>query len=703
MKDNAKGNFTNRLAQEKSPYLLQHAENPVDWFPWNDEVFEKAKKENKPIFLSIGYSTCHWCHVMAHESFEDEEVASLMNDAFVNIKVDREERPDIDGVYMEVAQMITGRGGWPLTIIMTPDKKPFYAATYIPKESRFQMLGMKELVPSIKKLWKTDQEKIGEVIGQIEQALSTTGSGGEKGDLSLEDINQAYSQLLQRFDRERGGFGPAPKFPSPHNLMLALRYWKRKDDENALYIVEKTLQSMRLGGIFDHLGFGFHRYSTDADWLLPHFEKMLYDQASLMMAYTEAYQITGKYEYADVIRNIFEYVTRDLIGSEGAFYSAEDADSEGEEGKFYTWTKEQIEDTLDGEVASIFTQVYNIHEEGNFDDEATRKKTGLNIIHLKEKADIVTDLDKMSREELTMLLDSAKTKLFIRRERRVRPSLDDKILTDWNGFIIAAMAKAAVAIDDEKFVEVAEKALTFILDTMLDEKRGLFHRYKDGEVAIGAFLDDYAYLIWALLEMYEATFKPEYLVHAKDLTQDLIEKFWDKDEGGFFFTNEDSEELLVRKKTAYDGAMPSGNSISMLNLMRLARLLGDSTYEDQAIAIGRAFSNEIKRAPSAFSMMLLALDFAIGPSFEIVVAGNPENEDTQEMIQQIRGKFIPRKVVLLRGTEEQSQAVTELAPFTKFHEPLDGKATAHVCIDHNCKLPTTDLKRMMELIGEELH
>ena len=700
MKENAKGKFSNRLAQEKSPYLLQHAENPVNWYPWGDEAFEKAKKEDKPIFLSIGYSTCHWCHVMAHESFEDEEVAALMNDAFVNIKVDREERPDIDGVYMEVAQMITGRGGWPLTIIMTPDKKPFYAATYIPKESRYQMLGMKELVPSIKNLWKTDQEKIGEVIGQIEQALSETGTGGEKGDLALEDINQAYSQFLQRFDRERGGFGAAPKFPSPHNLMLILRYWKRTGDENALYVVEKTLQSMRLGGIFDHLGFGFHRYSTDAEWLLPHFEKMLYDQASLMMAYTEAYQITGKYEYADVIRNIFEYVTRDLTGSEGAFYSAEDADSEGEEGKFYTWTKKQIEDTLDDEVASIFTQVYNIHEEGNFDDEATRKKTGLNILHLKEKADIATDQNKMSREELTILLDKAKTKLFIRRERRERPSLDDKILTDWNGFMIAALAKAAVAIDDEKFVDAAEKALTFILDTMLDKKRGLLHRYKEGEVAIEAFLDDYAYLIWALLEMYEATFKPDYLVHAKNLTHDLMENFWDKEEGGFFFTSENAEELLVRKKTAYDGAMPSGNSVSMLNLIRLARLLGDSTYEDHAIAIGRVFSDEIKRAPSAFSMMLLALDFAIGPSFEIVIAGRPENEDTRDMIQQIRGEFIPRKVVLLRGTEEQSKAITELAPFTKFHEPLDGKATAHVCIDHNCKLPTTDLKRMMELLGE---
>ncbi|TFG27609.1 thioredoxin domain-containing protein [Candidatus Thorarchaeota archaeon] len=703
MNDSTKGNFTNRLAQEKSPYLLQHAMNPVDWYSWNDEAFEKAKKENKPIFLSVGYSTCHWCHVMAHESFEDEEVASLMNNAFVNIKVDREERPDIDRVYMEVAQMITGRGGWPLTIIMTPDKKPFYAATYIPKESRYSMLGMKELIPRIKELWTTNQENIEEVIGQIEEALLRSSSPGETGDLILEDINLAYSQLSQRFDEERGGFGSVPKFPSPHNLMLILRYWKRTGDERALHMVEKTLKEMRLGGLFDHLGFGFHRYSTDAEWLLPHFEKMLYDQASLLMIYTEAYQITKKHEYADVVRDIVEYITRDLKGPEGAFYSAEDADSEGEEGKFYTWSQKEIEDTLGEEVASIFMQVYNVHKEGNFDDEATREKTGMNILHMKQSVDVATEMVKLSREELTILLDKARTKLFIHRERRVRPSLDDKILTDWNGFIIAALAKAAVAIGDLKYIEVAENALSFILQTMLDETKELYHRYKDGDVAIGAFLDDYAYLIWALLEMYEATYKPQYLEQAQNLTKTVIEKFWDDKEGGFYFTSIDAEELLVRKKDAYDGAIPSGNSVSFFNLIRLARLLGDNEYEDYAVKIGRAFSSEIKRAPSAYSLMLVGLDFAIGPSFEIVIAGNPENDDTREMIEKIRGGFIPRKVVLLRGTTEQSKAITKLAPFTKFHEPLNGKATAHVCIDHNCKLPTTDLAKMMEILGEEIH
>jgi uncharacterized protein YyaL (SSP411 family) len=687
---------TNRLADEKSPYLLQHAENPVDWYPWGDEAFELAAKKNKPVFLSIGYSTCHWCHVMAHESFEDDEVARLMNDAFVNIKVDREERPDIDGVYMEVAQMITGRGGWPLTIIMTPSKKPFYAATYIPKESRYNMLGMKELVPRIKELWETDQANIDEVIDRIEQTLSESHVKTDLDDLTLDDIDLAYSQLSQRFDEERGGFGSAPKFPSPHNLTLLLRYWKRTGSERALYMVEKTLQHMRLGGIFDHLGFGFHRYSTDAEWLLPHFEKTLYDQASLMLAFTYAYQRTKKHEYADVIRDIFEYVTRDMTSPEGAFYSAEDADSEGEEGKFYTWTQSEIEEVLKEDVASIFMQVYNIHKEGNFEDEATREKTGLNIPHLKQSVDLDT---KMTQQELEILLGNARTKFFIRRERRVRPSLDDKILTDWNGFMIAALAKAGVTTDDKKYIEVAEKALTFILETMLDEKQGLFHRYKDGDVAISAFLDDYAYLVWALLEMYEANFKPEYLELAKNLTSDLIENFWDDVDGGFFFTSKYAEELLVRKKDAYDGAIPSGNSVAAMNLVRLARLLGDPELEEKAVQTIRAFSSIIPRAPSGFSMMLSALEFSLGESYEIVIAGDPDESDTKQMLGKIRDHYIPNKVILLKGTKHQSDEISRLAPFAKFHDTVGGKATAHVCIDYNCKLPTTDTDQLLRLLG----
>ncbi len=700
MNTSKKDHQANRLAMEKSPYLQQHANNPVDWFAWNDEAFERAKKEDKPIFLSIGYSTCHWCHVMAHESFEDEDVADLMNDTFVNIKVDREERPDIDGVYMQVAQMMTGQGGWPLTIIMTPDKKPFFAATYIPKESRYNRLGMKELVPKIRELWTTDRSNIDDVISRIEQALKPSSTSEEKDELSMEDIDLGYARLYHRFDKERGGFGTAPKFPSPHNLMFILRYWKRTGDEKALFMVEKTLQSMRLGGIWDHIGFGFHRYSTDADWLLPHFEKMLYDQASLMMAYTETYQITEKQEYADIVQNIFEYVTRDMMNPEGAFFSAEDADSEGEEGKFYTWSQKEIIDILGDEMAQVFMKVYNISRDGNFEDEATGEKTGLNIPHLSDSVEVDAD---MSREELEILLSNARTKLFIRREQRVRPSLDDKILTDWNGFMIAALAKAGIALQNGKFIEVAETALTFILEKMRIDGEGLYHRYKDGEVAIHGFLDDYAYMIWALLEIYEATFKPEYLRLAIELTDEVIENFWDADKGGFFFTGTNAEELLIRKKDAYDGAMPSGNSVALFNLIRLARLTGTNRYEEYANEIGRVFAPEVKGVPNAYTMMLIGLDFSLGPSFEVVIAGNPDNEDTKEMLLQIQGKFIPRKVVLLRGTKEQSQTITELAPFSKYHEPFGGKATAHVCVDHNCRLPTTDVSKMIELLGENSH
>jgi uncharacterized protein YyaL (SSP411 family) len=561
------------------------------------------------------------------------------------------------------------------------------------------MLGMMELVPRIKELWETDQDNIDEVIEKIEQALSASSSTGIMDDLTLNDVDLAYSHLSQRFDDKRGGFGSAPKFPSPHNLLLVLRYWKRTGDERALYMVEKTLQAMRLGGLFDHLGFGFHRYSTDAEWLLPHFEKMLYDQASLMMAYTEAYQITRKHEYADVVRDIFEYVTRNMTSPEGAFYSAEDADSEGEEGKFYTWTSSEIKDVLKEDVASIFMQVYNIHEEGNFEDEATREKTGLNIPHLSESVNVDVDPKQMTRQELEILLGEARTKLFIRRAGRVRPSLDDKILTDWNGFMIAALAKAAVVLDDKKFIEVAEKALTFILETMTDEKEGLFHRYKDGDVAIGAFLDDYAYLVWALLEMYEASFKPEYLEQAKNLTLDLIENFWDEKDGGFFFTGTHSEKLLVRKKDAYDGAMPSGNSVAALNLVRLARFLGDPKLEEKAAETIKAFSGIVPRAPSGFSMMLTALEFAQGESYEIVIAGDPDQPDTQKMLDTIREHYIPNKVILLKGTKHQSEEVSRLAPFAKFHDTVGGKATAHVCIDYNCKLPTTDTEHLLKLLG----
>ena len=690
---------TNRLAQEKSPYLLQHANNPVDWYPWSDEAFEKAHREDKPIFLSIGYSTCHWCHVMAHESFEDKEVADLMNETFVSIKVDREERPDIDGVYMQVAQMMTGGGGWPLTIIMTPDKKPFYTGTYIPKQSRLNMMGLVDLIPRIDSIWKNDKENIKEVISRVQTALQEKSARGNS-ELTEEALQMAFSELSQRFDEKHGGFGRAPKFPSPHNLMFLLRYWKRTGDDWALQMVEQTLIAMRNGGVFDQIGYGFHRYSTDAQWFLPHFEKMLYDQASLILAYAEAYQITKNPLFSQVIQEIFEYVTRDMMSLEGGFFSAEDADSEGVEGKFYTWSLKELEQLLMAEETEVATKYYGIRREGNFQEEATGENTDLNILHVTERADQIADSLGKNTKQVQELIHAVREKLVEARLRRTRPHRDEKILTDWNSFMIAALAKAGVVLQNEKMISIAESTMKFLLKTMLNEKGELYHRYRDGEVAHRAFLDDYAYLVWGLLELYESTFNPYYLEKARDLSNSMLSLFWDQEKGGLYFTGTYSEKLLLRRKNAYDGAIPSGNSVAVYVLIRLARLLGKSEYEEKALEIIRFFSDDIHQSFSAYSMMLIGLDFILGPAYEIVIAGDPEDENTMKMVRQVVQRFLPRKVILLRGTAEQSEMITKLAPFTKFHQPLENKATAHVCINHNCKLPTTDVDTMLKLLGE---
>jgi uncharacterized protein YyaL (SSP411 family) len=691
----------NRLISEKSPYLLQHAHNPVEWYPWSEEAFELAKKEDKPIFLSIGYSTCHWCHVMAHESFEDDEVADLMNDAFVNIKVDREERPDIDKVYMEVAQMMTGRGGWPLTIIMTPGKEPFYAATYIPKESRYGQPGMMELVPRLSEIWETDRANIDDVTSRIKDALSQKKAEGAAGNLDIDDIETAFSLFSRRYDDKKGGFGSAPKFPSPHNLMFLLRYWKRTGDDWALHMVEGTLRAMRNGGIFDHVGYGFHRYSTDANWLLPHFEKMLYDQAMLLIAYIEAFEATRKPQYAQVANEIVEYVLRDMTSQDGAFFSAEDADSEGVEGKFYVWSSKEIEDVLSKKESEAFGKMYNIRAEGNFREEATGEETYLNIPHITRTLDDVAEEIGEDTETLKRTLESARLKLLSVREKRVRPHLDDKVLTDWNGLFIAALAKAGRALDNADFVAAAERATESVLTNLRDAQGRLLHRFRDGESLGTAFLDDYAFFVWGLLELYETTFDPKYLEMAREITNDQITYFWDESGGAFFFTAHDSEDLLVRKKEVYDGAIPSGNSVSMLNLIRLARLLGDSEIESKADTIGETFSNEISRMQTTYSFMLVALDYALGPSHEIVIAGEASGEDTLAMLGSLRERFLPSTVVLLRPGGDGSKQLNSLAPFSKFMDTVNDVATAHVCTNHNCKLPTNDIEQMLMLLGEE--
>jgi uncharacterized protein YyaL (SSP411 family) len=689
----------NKLISEKSPYLLQHSHNPVEWYPWGPEAFERAKKENKPIFLSIGYSTCHWCHVMEQESFEDPEVAQLMNETFVCIKVDREERPDIDSIYMTVCQMMTGRGGWPMTIIMTPDKKPFFAATYIPRETRFGQAGMKELVPSIKALWEEKKEELLISAERITDALDQIASESPGGELEENTLTQAYEHLVHMFDEQYGGFGTAPKFPTPHNLMFLLRYWRRSGNDRVLGMVEKTLQGMRLGGIYDHVGFGFHRYSTDSRWFLPHFEKMLYDQALLAMAYTEAYQATeGTAEYEQTAREIVAYVLRDMTDPGGGFYSAEDADSEGEEGKFYLWTQEEVKDILSREETELVDTVFNIHEEGNYAEEATGKETGKNILFLKKPLSEITSDLAIPLEGFLQKLEGARTKLFDTREKRVHPHKDDKILTDWNGLMIAALARSAQVFDEPHYAEAARRAADFILTHMVDAKGRLYHRYRDGEGAIAAFLDDYAFLTWGLIELYEATFEPTYLHKALDLNTIMLTHFWDGEKGGFYFTADDVAIILTRKKEIYDGAIPSGNAVAMLNLLRLARLTARPELEKKAAHISRTFSSAVSQSPGAFTQLMIALDFALGPAYEVVIVGNPNAEDTKAMVKTLRKTFAPSKVVLFRPADEATADITHLAAFTKDLASINNKTTAYVCRDFRCELPTTEPQQMLRLL-----
>jgi uncharacterized protein YyaL (SSP411 family) len=665
----------NRLFHEKSPYLLQHAYNPVNWYPWGDEAFKEAKRRDKPIFLSIGYSTCHWCHVMEHESFTDQEVADLMNEAFINIKVDREERPDIDGVYMAVSQMLTGGGGWPLTIIMTPDRKPFYSATYIPKENRFNVVGMLDLVPQITNYWETQRERMMDIGDNVASSLNTRGSvGGE--DLTESVLHTGFMLLEDRYDDEYGGLGDAPKFPSPHNLLFLLRYWKRTGKKQSLVMVENILQKMSRGGIFDHVGYGFHRYSTDREWLVPHFEKMLYDQAMLLMAYTEAYQATGKEEYKETAEQTIAYVLRDLTSTYGGFYSAEDADSEGEEGKFYVWTVDELQRIAGDENQDVLVYL-GVKPGGNYLDEATKEKTGTNILHV-------------AGDDPPVNLEVVKNRLFEERERRERPLLDDKILTDWNGLMIAALSKAARTFQVKEYAEEAVRSAEFILGNMWDGDE-LLHRYREGEAQIGGFLDDYAFMVWGLIELYQATHEKRFLDEARRINEVMMDMFADP-EGGFYFTSSESEELLTRRKDLYDGAIPSGNSVAFMNMMRLSRLTGNTSLEEAAAKLSRFFSSSVLGAPHAYSMLLSGLDFAFGPSTEVVVSG--KKEDISDIISQLDRRYLPNTVIH-RYSTELATSVGYISGMKPGDSPM-----VYVCTGFVCSLPTGNMEKMWELLGE---
>jgi uncharacterized protein YyaL (SSP411 family) len=686
----------NRLIHESSPYLLQHATNPVDWYPWGRDAFEKARKENKPIFLSIGYSTCHWCHVMEHESFSDEEVAALLNKYFVSIKVDREERPDIDQVYMAVTQTMTGRGGWPNTVFLTPEKKPFFAGTYFPKETRWGLPGLMELLPKVAAIWQNDRENVLKSAQQITDLLAgkSNPNPGTAPDKNL--LDKTRNLLADVYDPNYGGFGQAPKFPTPHILTFLLRRYHHNEDTQALAMVEKTLTRMRLGGIHDHIGFGFHRYSTDGQWLVPHFEKMLYDQALLAMAYTEAYQATGKKFYARTVREILTYILRDMTSNEGGFYSAEDADSEGVEGKFYLWTLPQIQKILGKKETETFKKIYTLEANGNFTSREEAQAAGSNILHLKKALpDLAGELG-VPEKQLHRRLEINRAKLFKERNKRVHPFKDDKILTDWNGLMIAALARAGQVLNEPRYTANAVRAADFIMLRLRDNNGRLVKRYRKGTAGLPAHLDDYAFVVWGFLELYEATLNATYLQEAIRLNDQMIKHFWDQQSGGLFMTADDSEKLLIRNKAIYDGAIPSGNSVAALNLLRLGHITGREDYLKKAEEISRAFSESVHRYPAGHAHLMMALDYALNPNYEVVIVGRPAAKDTRAMLLALRRPFLPGKVVLLRPADKKAAAeIIRMAPYTEFMVSKDGRATAYVCTNFVCKLPTTDISQML--------
>jgi len=690
-----KSKVPNRLAKEKSPYLLQHAHNPVDWYPWGNEAFRKASSEDKPIFLSIGYSTCHWCHVMERESFEDPEIAELMNDAFVCIKVDREERPDIDQIYMKVAQMVTGSGGWPLNLILTPERKPFYVATYIPKSSRYGAIGMNELIPNVTGLWNNDRDKLSESAEKITNALNAVET--PKQGLPLDDLlEQAYDELSLSFDEKYGGFGTRPKFPSPHNMLFLLRYWKRSGNPHALAMVEKTLDSMCRGGIRDHVGMGFHRYSTDQRWNLPHFEKMLYDQALIAIALCEAYIANKKSEYRIAAQEIFEYILSRMTSAEGGFHSAEDADSEGIEGAYYVWGHEDLSNILEPDELHLLERVFHVKSRGNFRDEATGAETGENILFMDRG---IGEISAGMGTETTFLrdrLESIMKTLRAHREERVPPFKDDKVLTDWNGLMVAALCVGYKSFGNEEYIKSAIKAAGFIEGKMLHDGHLLFHRYRDGEAGIEGNIDDYAFLSLGLLELYDATFNEKYLLFAKGLMDASIRIFWDDNGGGFFTSPITSKDLIARHKESYDGAIPSGNSVMAMCLVRLSKIIGESEYEERARCSITALSEDIYGRPSAHTYFMMSIDAVIGATSELVIVGDISCKDMMRMSSARNEVYLPHNFTFFKDVGGGN----ELVPgYSSSMRDMGGTSTAYVCSGHSCKAPTNDPKKMLELLS----
>ncbi len=677
---------TNRLADETSPYLLQHAHNPVAWYPWGPEALEKSKKEDKPILLSIGYSACHWCHVMERESFESEDIAALMNEHFVSIKVDREERPDLDEIYMSAVQIMTGSGGWPLTVFLTPDLKPFYGGTYFPPDDRFGRPGFPTVLNEVAQNYRENRGQVETTAGELTQHLKTlTQTSASPEILSTDLLRDAVRELAGRFDPRDGGFTPAPKFPPSGAISLLLRFHHAHDDDDALQMAELTLQKMAAGGMYDQLGGGFHRYSTDARWLVPHFEKMLYDNALLVPAYLAAYQLAGKADYARVATETLEYVIREMQGTEGGYYSSQDADSEGVEGKFFVWKKEEV-DALLGDRAETFCKYYDVTEGGNWEE--TNILNRLNRL-LSESQDI----DPSSNE-----LSEARRILLEAREQRVKPGLDDKVLTSWNGLMIIAMARGFRILGEQKFLDSAANAARFARETLVKDGR-LLATYREGRAKLPAYLDDYAFLMGGFIELYESDFDIGWLDEATRLAKEMVRLFWDEDQGGFFFTGSDHESLIMRSKSGYDGAIPAGNAVAASYLLKLANYTGQSDFEARGQETIHAFHAQMRRSPSGFAEMLSALDYYLGAKREVAVVGSADAATTKDALAKIWGLFTPNEVVaLLDPSWPHRDEVERKVPLLTGKTPANGRPRFYVCENYACQAPTENLEDVLQAL-----
>ncbi len=698
----AQGKKPNRLITEKSPYLLQHAFNPVAWFPWGEEAFVQARKENKPIFLSIGYSTCHWCHVMAHESFEDPEIARILNENFVCIKVDREERPDLDQIYMAAVQALTGHGGWPMSVFLTPDLQPFYGGTYFPPEARQGMPGFAEVLAAVHDAWRDRPEKIlasaANITDHIRQKAADSGAGMIESDI----FAKAFRQITAEYDAEFGGFGRAPKFPRPVLFNFLLRHAALTGEDQALNMTLVTLRKMAAGGMYDHLGGGFHRYSVDAQWRVPHFEKMLYDQGQLAVSYLEAFQVGQDPFYANVAQNVLDYVLRDMTSPEGGFYSAEDADSvqAGKpevhgEGLFYLWRKEEIVSILGKEHGEIFSFHYGVLEAGNALADPQEEFVGKNILYVAHPLAETAARFRIPEEELSRLLERSRQKLHTVREQRPRPHLDDKIITSWNGHMISALARASQVLGDKRYLVAAKRAAIFIRTRLYNSESGLlFRRYRDQEAGLAGQLDDYAFLVNGLLDLYEASFDIAWLQLGIALMEKQIALFADETNGGFFETSGTDHSVLVRLKADYDGAEPTGNSVSALNLLRLAWITGNDDWLKRVRTTIDAFGGQLNNYPPSLPQMLVAYDFQGSKPRQFVVVGKLGRPDTEIMLSMIRKRFLPKKIILLADGGAGQEFLQQYQPILEDLTQQENKTTVYLCENYSCQLPTADLSEL---------